>query len=97
MVMWVIVTLAFGASVLIEYSVSKYLSAKYPDTVHSDALRMDGDVIYVSSASHFAVSGSFAAVLIAVFALVGLGVYYRWAGVAPPPLRQEKMTRLNLK
>ncbi len=91
-----VVAAAFVAQFLIWYLASKYWSVIIPDVAHPMLLQLDGDVIYVSQISHWALWGSFVAFLTTIVGLVGLGAYYRWIGVAIPPLPDNKMTRLNL-
>jgi hypothetical protein len=87
----------FIANLLIWYLIPRYWSVTIPDKAHPDTIRFNGAVIHVSSISHRLFTGSFIAALVAIFALVGLGFYYRSIGIAMPPLPRDDITPLNLR
>jgi hypothetical protein len=92
----VIVACCFAALSLIWYLTPRYWSVPVADKTHPESIQLDGKILHISVISHWLFTGSFVTVLIAVLALVGLGLYYRWIGVAMPPISRDGTTRLNI-
>jgi hypothetical protein len=94
--MAVIVACTVAAWLLISYLTPRYWSVPVTDKTHTDSIRVDGKILHISVISHWLFTGSFITVLIAILALVALGLYYRSIGVATPPIERDGTTRLNI-
>jgi hypothetical protein len=93
--MWVIVACTFAAWLLISYLIPRCWSVPIADKAHPDTIRLDGAIVHISTSSHWLFTGSFITVFLAILVLVGLGLYYRFVGIAAPPVR-DGTTRLHI-